>query len=578
MLHRFWALARPYRQRYAAGLVLLLATNGLALWIPWLLREAIASLERREPLSVIVRLAGTMVGIAVVQAVVRTISRWFILGASRHIVFDVRNRFFDRLLRLGPEFFDTERTGDIMSRGVNDTRMIQGLFGPGALNLLNTTIVYVAVSILLVRIDPWLTLISVVLYPVLFLAVNRISRKVYARSMAVQEQLAAISNRAQESISGIQQVKIYGQEQREIAAFRELATEHRRRNLSLALARGSMISLIGIVSGLGTLIVLWVGGRFVVTGRLELGDFVAFNAYLAMLVWPTIALGWIINTIQRGVGAMERISEITEREPAYFIDEATESGEPVGAPIEIRDLTFAYPSSPDKPVLSGVNLDIERGSRVALVGPVGSGKSTLANLLLRFYDPPPGTIRYDGRDLADISLGDLRRSIAYVPQESFLFSRSLRDNVAFADPEASDERVSAAVEMAQLAGDLEAFPQGLATQVGERGFTLSGGQRQRTALARALVCARPILILDDSLASVDADTERAILAALGRQVRDRTLVLITHRLTTLAGMDRIVVMEDGRIVDQGTHAELLARGGAYTRLFRQQELERRLDG
>jgi ATP-binding cassette subfamily B multidrug efflux pump len=314
MLKRFAQFARPYASAYAGGFLLLLVTNGLGLWIPWLLRDAVGSLERHEGLSVITKLALLMIVVALGQAVVRTFSRRIILGASRRIVYDVRDRFFERLQMLGPSFYDTQRTGDIMSRGVNDTRLIQGFFGPGAMNLLNTSVVYVAVLILLLRIDLRLTLISVALYPILFFGVNRISRKVYTRSRAVQEHLATISNRAQENISGIQQVKIYAQEQREIEAFRDLCAEYRSRNLSMAVVRGGMVALIGVVAGLGALIVLYVGGRSVIEGRISLGDFVAFNAYLAMLVWPTIALGWIVNTVQRGVGAMERIVEVLDHE------------------------------------------------------------------------------------------------------------------------------------------------------------------------------------------------------------------------------------------------------------------------
>jgi len=581
-MSRFASFARPHAGRYGAGLVLLLVTNGLSLWLPWLLRDAIQAMERGVELSVIGGYAAAMTAVACAQAVVRVASRLIVLGASRRIAADVRDRYFDRLLRFGATYYDTHRTGDIMSRGVNDVQLLQSFYGPGLMNLMNTAIVYVAVIVLLLRIDVTLTLISLALFPVLFAAVNRISRSVYARSLAVQEQLAAISDRVQENVSGIQQVKIYVQEEREIEGFRALCAEYRRRNLSMAALRGGMISLIGVVSGVGTLIVLLIGGRFVMQGRIGFGDFVAFNAYLGLLAWPTIALGWIINVFQRGAGAMQRICEVLDERsdvpsPLDAQDDALDAV-PIDGDIEVRGLTFSYAGERGQAQLRDVNLRIPRGSRVALVGPVGSGKSTLANLLARFYPVPPGTVFIGGTDINDIPLVRLRRGIGYVPQEAFLFSRSLRENIALGQPTASEDEIARAVEMSHLTSDLAVFPRGLDTTVGERGFTLSGGQRQRTTLARAVIGDRKILILDDSLSSVDADTERAILDQIHRRARDRTLLLISHRMSTLARMDRILVMDRGRIVEDGTHDELMARKGVYEELFLRHELERRLTG
>ena len=568
---------RAYRRSFLLGLVCLVATNALTLLIPWLLKEAVDSIEAHGVLAAgrVARYAGLVVVVGLALAVVRTWSRLHILGASRRVVADVRERLFAHLQTLPASFYARHRTGDLMSRAVNDLLLLRSLFGPGVLYVVNVALLYTAGLGMMLALDPSLTLAAVLPCPILLLAVWRLSHTIHRRSNAAQEQLAEISNKAQENLTGINQVKAYVRERAEIESFGLLSAEYRRRNLSLARARGLIVTLMGGLAGLSTIIVLFLGGWHVVEHRLTRGGLLAFMSYLAIFTSPTIMMGWVLGVLQRGLGAIRRVEEI--------LGESSDlPGDRVGGPdpglqgaVRFRGLTFAFPGGP--PVLRDIDLDVPKGSMIGVVGRVGSGKSALLQLLGAVHCAPPGTLLLDGRDINSLPTSGVRAQVAMVPQETFLFSRSIADNIALGRPGASRERIEEVARTAQLTRDLDQFPEGLDTRVGERGITLSGGQRQRVALARALLMDPKILVLDDALSSVDADTEEAILGALRSYFQDRTTFVVSHRVSTVLSADRVVVLEAGRMAEAGTVQELLARDGLFARMHQQQQIERELE-
>ncbi len=571
-----------YRLRYTAGIGCLILATALSLGIPWTLKTAVDALGRLGSAAPLGRYVVVILLLAGAHGVARLGSRFTMLGAGQWVEHDVRAELYAHLQRLPPAFYHRHRTGDLMSRASSDVSALRALAGFGSVMLVGTTLTFLGTLGAMWLIDPWLTLFAMAPFPALVLIAKRFNHDVDLRSTAVQEQLGALSAKVQENLTGMTVVRAYTMEGREIEAFGALNREYLARSLALARTQAVAWPLMGLISGMGALIVLWLGGTAVVDGRITLGAFVAFNGYLAHLAWPTIALGWTLASVRRGLASMQRVAEILDVRPA--VEEGGSSGplqvtpkgaeEPARLPagsLELRSLTFAYEGR--RAALSGVSFTVPRGAMVAVVGPTGSGKSTLGALLSRLFEPPRGTVFVGGADVRDLPLGVLRRSIGYVPQDSFLFSRSLRANVLLADEAAGDHRLEAVAAAAGLTEEVRSFPAGWDTVVGERGLTLSGGQRQRAALARALVSDPPYLVLDDVLSAVDAGKEWEILRALRSAASGRTTLLMTHRLKAAAEADHVVVLDEGCVVEQGRHVDLLALGGLYARLWRVQQLE-----
>jgi len=570
---------KKYRNSFMVGIVCVFCNNGIWILFPLVLRRAIDDLRLGVNEQKLLTYSLLLLAVAAIKGIFQFLTRWIMIGISREIEFDLRNDLFRHLESLSYSYYQRTRTGDIMARATNDLNAVRMLLGPAIMYSANTIVFTAGALAFMLSISPRLTLYAFLPLPLVSIVVQYFGKLIHERFEKIQAMFSEISARAQENFSGARVIRAYVQEDAEIAAFETSNREYINRSLKLVRLMGMLWPTLETMLGLAIVLVLWLGGREVLSGRITPGGFIAFNTYMVQLTWPVIALGWVINIFQRGTASMGRINEILVEKPE--IEDSPEikaAGEGVRSiqirgEIEFRGLNFAYNGVP---VLHDINLRIPAGSSLAIVGPTGSGKTTLVSLIPRIYDAAPGSVWIDGQPVGEYRLESLRRQIGFVPQETFLFSETVRENIAFGQENATEQEVGSAAEAANIATDIEEFPEQYQTMVGERGITLSGGQKQRTAIARAIIRNPRILILDDALSSVDTHTEDKILNHLREIMQDRTTIFISHRVSTVRNADKIAVLHAGRVVELGTHEELLARNGYYSDLYNKQLLEEEL--
>jgi ATP-binding cassette subfamily B protein len=563
---------KRYRWGFVAGALCIVLSNGAWAGLPRVIGNAAQSLEGGVTRHKLLMFALQVLGLAAVRAVFLFLTRWVVIGISRDIEFDLRNDLFAHLETLSYSYYQRMRTGDIMARVTNDLNAVRMLLGPAIMYSANTLVFTAAALWFMMRNSPKLTFYAFLPLPIVSVTIQYFGRRIHERFERIQAMFSDISARAQENFSGARVIRAYVQEEAEIASFETANHEYVARSLKLVRLMGMLWPTLELMLGLALVLVLWIGGREVLAGRMNIGAFTAFNIYMMQLTFPVIALGWVVNIFQRGTASLVRLNEILREQPEIK-DEAEARDLPVDGEIEFRGLNFEYAGTR---VLCDLNLRIPAGSSMAIVGLTGSGKTTLVNLIPRIYDAEPGMVLVDGRPIREFSLASLRQSVGFVPQETFLFSDRIRENIALGVESATEQEIHDAARAADVAGDIEGFPERYQTIVGERGITLSGGQKQRTALARALIRDPRILILDDALASVDTHTEDKILNHLREVMQGRTTIFISHRVSTVRNADRIAVLHDGRIVELGTHDELLALNGYYSDLYNKQLLEEEL--
>ncbi|BAY51819.1 ABC transporter ATP-binding protein [Thermostichus vulcanus NIES-2134] len=575
---RLLAYLRPHQTKIWGGIAALFIVNLLGTYLPLLIGTAVDELQTKFDFQRVVFYALLLIGLASLMWLIRMASRLWIFGAGRLVEFDLKQRLFEHLLRLEPSYFAENTPGDLISRATSDVDNIRRLVGFALLSAANTVFAYGMTLPVMLAIHPGLSLGAIAVYPAVLFIVQTFSDRLRAEQLDVQQSLSELSDLIQEDMSGIALIKIYGQEANEQRQFQQLNQDLLRNNLVLAKTRNILFPLLGGMVSFSLLILLWFGSRMIAAHTIQVGDFIALLLYIERLIFPTALLGFTITTYQRGEVSIDRIEAILSVEPR--IKDAPDAialpRDRVQGHLCCQDLTFTYPNR-STPALNHLSFEIQAGEMVAIVGPIGCGKSTLASALPRLLEIAPNQIFLDGIDITRLRLADLRGAIAYVPQESFLFSTTIKNNIRYGEPDATELKVIAAASQAQIHKEVLNFPQQYETLVGERGITLSGGQRQRTALARALLVEAPILVLDDALASVDNQTASQILQALREQRRTRTVLFISHQLSAAATCDRILVMDKGRIVQQGTHNELVATAGLYQSLWEQYQLESSLE-
>ena len=601
-LRQLFGFVVRYRGRYVLGLGCILSTTAVTLLAPWVLQQAVDDLQRGVTRDKLLFYAALTLAITAAAGVSRFLMRRIIIGASRDVEYDLRNAFFAHLQRLPLSYFHAHRTGDLMSRATNDLNAVRTMIGPAVMYTASTACTFIVALAVMSTINLKLMIIALLPLPAVTLVARYSGRAIHERFERIQQQLSDLSAVTQEALAGVRVIRAYGQEQAELERFRRANEEYVQRNRMLILLQGFFYPSMGLFMGVAELLVLWLGARDVIAGRMTVGQLVAFNAYLAMLAWPMIAFGWVTNLMQRGRASWGRMLEVMDTPPAIADHEDTRTDigvEDITGAIELRRLTFSYPSTtlvlrqaqddPEQrrrvgagsgdPVLEDVSVKIEPGQTVAIVGRTGSGKSTLLSLLARLHEPPPASVFIDGVDVRELPLAVVRGAIGFVPQEPFLFSATVGENVAFGSGRSGRSGgpdVEDSASVAQLNKDVADFPSGYDTRVGERGITLSGGQKQRTAIARALYINPRILILDDALSAVDTHTEEEILRGLREVMRQRTSLIVSHRISTVRDADLILVLDRGRIVERGRHDELVAHNGLYADLHRKQLLEEEL--